>query len=318
MTLTKFIHFIRYLIFSFILKFKNFNHDKSILIFSEARGGSTWLMELLKVIPRTCINWEPLHLKRGVVPASYRFGSRPYLPDNEKNTDYLALFEEIHTLKRANTWTTKLLTYRTLTESNLVITKYVRANLLVPFLLNNFSYKYSPIFLLRHPVDTCISQIKAFDNGDFSIQPFGIPDCINNERFYEHYDYIKSLRSKLEQKIAIWCLNNCPTINRIHELDVQIIFYSDLVLNPKLELQKILDSYDINVDSKSLKNLNFTKASRTDFNNELKNLPEEQLYKNFKKLDEETKEKIQNVFDHFEFRLYCAFSPFPAKEKLLA
>ena len=60
-------------------------------------------------------------------------------------------------------------------------------------------------------------------------------------------------------------------------------FYSDLVLNPKLELQKILDSYNINVDGKSLKNLNFAKASRTDFNNELKNLPEEQLYKKLKK-----------------------------------
>ena len=43
-------------------KFNNFNHNEPFLIFSDPRGGSTWLAELLSLIPKTAVIWEPLNL----------------------------------------------------------------------------------------------------------------------------------------------------------------------------------------------------------------------------------------------------------------
>ena len=51
-----------------IWKSKRFQLQESIIICSETRGGSTWLISILSNIPNTCINWEPLHEKRGVSP----------------------------------------------------------------------------------------------------------------------------------------------------------------------------------------------------------------------------------------------------------
>ena len=70
---------IKFFFFKIILSSKNFNVENSIIIFSEARGGSTWLMEILSTIPKTAINWEPLHVKNGVVPKKLNWGWRPYI-----------------------------------------------------------------------------------------------------------------------------------------------------------------------------------------------------------------------------------------------
>ena len=78
-----------------VWKYKRFNLKESIVIFSEARGGSTWLMEILSSLPNSSINWEPLHVAKGVAPKKYKFGSRPFIPHNEENTLYSKLFKEI-------------------------------------------------------------------------------------------------------------------------------------------------------------------------------------------------------------------------------
>lgn len=314
--LIKIIRLLKWLSIKFILKFKKFKTSDSIIIFSEARGGSTWLMELLSKIPGTCINWEPLHVEKGVVPASFMFGKRPYLREEEKNDKYYYLFEKIFSLRLTTIWTTKYLTISSLIKAKYVITKFVRANLLAPYILKNFTFKYPPIVLLRHPVDTCRSQINAFENGDYSEKHVKVPECINNERYVEHISYINSLSTKLERKIALWCINNCPLIDQLNKLDVHVIFYSDLVLNPKKEIDRLLKRYRMGFELNDLKNLNLRKASQTDFDGELKKNPEEQLFKNFNKLDQLTKEKIQTVFDHFNLTLYSAHSPYPLQETL--
>ena len=186
-------------------------------------------MELLSKLPRTCINWEPLHTKKGVVPSGYKFGTRPFISPDDKNIIYYSIFKKIFTYQIYNNWTIKYLSIFSLIKSKYVITKFVRGNLLTPYILNNFNFKTPPIVLLRHPIDTCQSQLKAFDNKDINAKTVKIPDCINNERYVRHIDFINELETKLEKKIAMWCLNNCPLIEQLDQLNVHIIYYSDLV-----------------------------------------------------------------------------------------
>ncbi len=297
---------VRQVLLQNLLNLKHFKVEDSILIFSEARGGSTWLMEMLAHLPETCINWEPLHDDSGVVPKKYNFGWIPYIPTDDRNEAYLELMHQILTYKISSPYTRKYLTIINLLRADTVITKFVRANLLFPFLMTNFTLKYPSIFLLRHPIDTCLSQLEAFKKNDKSFITEKIPDQINNERYKENIDYIISLETKLEQKIANWCLNNVSTIDQLSLFDnVIIVYYSDLLLDPKKEMARIIDQLGFRVDKNSfLEQINFRKVSTTDFKKQFKNDPQEQLHKNFEKLDKKTKDKVQKVFDHFKFKLY--------------
>ena len=299
-----------------ILKFKKFKPAESIVIFSEARGGSTWLMEMLSEVLDVSINYEPLHVQKGVIPKKLKFGWRPFVP-KENTDDYIrAIFKKIHAFDAHTKWTRKYVRPKTLLNSKHVLIKYVRANMLLPFLLENFNFKYAPIFLLRHPIDVCMSQVKAFGvsgQNSFDVQA---TNTINNDRFLEYKDYINSLNTHLEKKIAIWCLNNCYAIDHLNDFNIEVVFYSDLLLSPKEELERIIKSYGLYHHLEKLDEIDFRRASATDYNNDYQKNVENQLNKNFEELDENTKERIQRIFDHFDFKLYSAFSPHPNKKLL--
>lgn len=310
---TKIINRLKYWSFCFILKGKNFKVAESIIIFSEARGGSTWLMELLGEILDVAINWEPLHVSRGVVPSKLNLGWKPYIKPDDTKTSYKRLFTQIFEYRRVSKWTAKYLAYKELLNAKQVLTKFVRANLLVPYLVNAFNFKHLPIFLMRHPIDTCLSQMRAFVNHREYDFENSIPEWVNSERFNLHRDFLDSLKSPLERKIAGWCLNNCEVINNIQDYPVYVLFYSELLTNPKEELRKLLKACRLEKYISKLDTVNFKRASTTAIKGEYQKSEQEQLHKNFEKLDETTKASVQRIFDYFEFTLYTAYSPFPKK-----
>ena len=81
-----------------ILKSKKFNAADSIILFSEARGGSTWLMEMLRETLNVCINWEPLHVNSGVVPKENKLGWRPFIPKDNIDDSYNITRDHLQTL----------------------------------------------------------------------------------------------------------------------------------------------------------------------------------------------------------------------------
>lgn len=296
-----------------IWKFKKYDLKKSIVIFSEARGGSTWLMEILGHIPNSCVNWEPLHVAKGVVPKKLRFGSRPYIQASEKSETYLNLFKRILSFTISTKWSRKYLSVSKIFNSNIVITKFVRANLLVTFILENFKFDKKPILLIRHPVDTCLSAIKTFKNKSWVSNYDEIPNVINNNRYHENIDFLSSLETPLEVCIANWCLNNISTLNNIEVMNkMSVIFYYDLVLDPSTQIKKISDDLKLSEYEKNkLLSVDFRKPSSTSVTGELKNSAKDQLNKNFSRLSLEEKDKIQLIFDYFDFKLFDAYSPEP-------
>ena len=301
-----------------IWKLKKFNIEESIVIFSESRGGSTWLMEILSSIPGSCVNWEPLNNLKGIVPKKYRFGSRPYLPYNDTNNEYLSLITKILSYSTSKVWSRKHLTVSNISNSNFVITKFVRANLLAPYLLENFKFEKKPIFLIRHPIDTCISQINTFKNKKWVRSIEDIPDVVNNERYKSNIEFLSKLETNLEVCIANWCLNNLPTIKNYNVLNkMTVIFYYDLIIDPLTEIEMISDNLGLNKTQKSaFKSIDFRKPSFSSVKNKLKRNPIEQLNKNFKYLDINEKDNIQKIFDYFDFKLFDAYSPEPKKQFL--
>ena len=298
-----------------ILLYKKFKAEDVIIIFAEARGGSTWLMEILKCIPNSCINWEPLHYS-GVIPNDFNFSIKPYIPKEEISMRYISIFNDIHTLKRSNKWTRKYRTFEHAINCKQIITKYVNASLLIPWFLENFNFRHKPIVLLRHPIDTTISHIKAFSDNKGYSEELEYSSLIHNEKFIKDFEYIKGLPSMLEKRIAFWCMNNCQTIKKLNDLDVNIVFYSDLLLNPEIEIKRIVKNSNLKVDVEQLESMNFRQVSRTNFKGSFIKDPNKQLNKNFKNLNKITKDKLQRVFNYFGLKLFNAYSPLPKKELL--
>lgn len=303
---------LRLLLLKLILWSKQFKAEESISIFSEARGGSTWLMELLNQSLDVCINWEPLHLEKGIIPDKYNFGFRPFLPIDYNDEELKRVFKKIYTLKVSNEWTNRFTGIKKLINAERVLVKYVRANMLLPYILNNFYFKYPPIFLIRNPIDTCLSQIKAFGEIKDINAYF---EHAYSERYLKHSDFLQSLRSSLELQIAIWCINNSEVIKKISDYNVYVIYYSDLLLDPKKELEILFRNYGFQERIDRLNKLSYRKVSSSSARKNLLD-PKEQLLKNINELDYKTKESIQRVYDYFDFKLYSAFSPNPYKQIL--
>lgn len=303
-----------------ILHFKRFNLDDSIIISGEPRSGTTWLLDLLIHIPNTFTHWEPLHQTDGVVPKDWNWGDRVLIHKYDDTPRYRILLRDILTLNKRihkSIWYWRQ-SITSLVFSKVVITKFVRANLLLSYITTNFKLNNKPILIIRHPIDTCLSQMNAFE---YNMQfPREIPDWMNNERYLEEADYLNSLGTVLEYNIAMWCLNNCPLLHDKMTLSkLNIVYYTDLVLNPEKEIRILLNALScVNKSNinEIIENMNFVKASGTDFNQNYLPNPQKQLHKNIERLTMKEKDDIQQVFDHFNFKLYDAYSVFPKKEVL--
>lgn len=303
------------------LKFKRYNLEDAILIFSEARGGSSWLMELLKNKDGVIINWEPLHVNKGVVPKVFKLGWRPYIPADNTDARYISLFNNIVCFKFFNVWTTRFVSWQDFKNSKHVLTKFVRANPSLPWVVNTFSnLKFLPIFLLRHPITVCISRLKTFDKitskeikslkNDAS---FSVPDCINNDRFIEYQEFVNSLNSQFEVEIAIWCINNANIISHTDQDKWYTVYYEDLVLHPKQTFQALLAGTNIEMPIELIENIDYRKQSFSNFHGDLKSNPIDQLESFLNYFSKDELQSIQEIFDYFNLKVYSAFNAYPIK-----
>lgn len=303
----------------FVLRFKRFKVKDTIIVCGYPRSGTTWLLEIVSKLPKTCVHWEPFRQENGVVPKAWKWGDRIFIPKDEKNKQYHQLIKGVLNFKIFNEWTLEALSIKSLLSSKQVIVKFVRINLLLPYIVSHFKLKNQPILILRHPIDTYLSQMNAFSYyRDF---PREIPDWLNNERYLKQADYLQSLSSAQEYNVAMWCINNCPLLDDKDTLrKLNLVFYSDLVLNPERETRQLFNRLTLGINQpeldKLISTIDFRKPSKTDFGENFIPDPEKQLQKNIDKLTAAEKHGIQRVFDHFGLKLYDAYSVFPNKDSL--
>lgn len=311
---------LRSLLIIFLFKLKRIKFKNAIIICSEPRGGSTWLAESLqKLIPKSLINWEPLHKDQGVVPEGINFGFHPKIFENDTNLEYKKLFEDIFRLKRINSHTLKKVSIKKHFFSKYVITKFVNANYLLPWFVSQFNLNYKPILLLRHPIHTCVSHYLTFkriteeEMWKTIDTSFEIPKGINNCVYNDHLNYLNSLNTIIERRIALWCIHNHKNLSHKNASKWILVFYEELVLNPKKGFRILLRELGFSVDEKHYNSINFSKPSSSDFLKNHNEDPQKQLKKYICDWDDERLDKIQSIFDTFNIKIYSAKSPYPLK-----
>jgi hypothetical protein len=130
---------------------KRFKPEDQILIFSDPRGGSTWLAEMINTIPNSAILWEPLHLKYMTDFKKLGFSWRQFIPEKEEWNEAKKAFDKVLSGKVLNEWTLLKTDIETYKEADKLIVKICRGNALLPWIVNQYNFKYKPIYLIRNP-----------------------------------------------------------------------------------------------------------------------------------------------------------------------
>jgi hypothetical protein len=291
-------------------------NDKIFIIFSEARSGTTWLAELLKVGLDASILWEPLHPQRGLISSKY--GRRPYWTENNRN-DLIYRLKKIFSGIGINSWTSKM-------ENNLIpfysaskplLIKFTRVNRLLPEMFNHFQFKHKPVLLVRHPAAVFLSQFKTFGHpvegfywsGNKKDEVFADP------RYPKHKDFINGLEELIYKEFAVYCMNNHHIYNNEIDSDKYfVILYEELLLNPLDALKTVTENWKLN-DERIRHKIDSQQVEFADANTKNSNI-ELQLSKWKNTLSDGDKIKFQSILDHFQINTYNMKNSLPVKSKI--
>ena len=282
-----------------ILYLRSFRVEETMLIFGEPRSGSTWLMELLMNIPKRIVIWEPLHPKLGISFLQKGGGRKFLLP--HKSKDKTIQFEQLLTLKSCNSWTLNYASIKSLWRGEATLAKFVRGSLLLPWVVQQFSLKYSPILIVRHPAAMVLSQLTGKLNFQAEMPDKETLKYLYPEAYEQYFAYLGTLKEPLYQGFALWCVVYKYLLEHPLQEQWQLVFYEHMLLNPAQEMAEIGQKWqeELNIPSEKLR-----KASKTDFRNQLKAAPEEQLHKWQKEFSSDICSKLQEILDFFVIKHY--------------
>jgi len=284
-----------------LLKLKQYNPEENHYIFSDPRGGSTWLMEMIQLITQDPVIMEPLGLGLKNSPfKALNFGWRQHIPEHEEWKEAKEAFDSLFSGKILNN---NVLNHSTLAEvlkSKNLLFKICRGNALLPWLSRNYDFCFKPIYLIRHPFAVVNSQLKhGAWNGAFS--KFTIPDTPYNAIYKEHEAFLSTITTKEEVLVAQWCLSNIVPLNHSgNNINWITINYEDLVLNPERNIKRVLFSWSLDFDPSLIdfqQNSSTTKDDSPESTIKRISIWQEQLTKS--QID-----KMSRVLDYFQIDVY--------------
>ncbi|MGR3303170.1 MAG: sulfotransferase domain-containing protein [Candidatus Scalindua sp.] len=289
----------------------NFNPLEAYLIFCSPRGGSTWLSEMINLIPGTSMLWEPLHLRYVNEVRDLGFCWDQYIPDTQDWPEAHNMFCKLFSGKILNQHILQYTQHNKIKKAEKLIIKFTRANALLPWLNRNFIFKNKPVYMIRHPFAVVASQLDHPGWGHIPfITSFTIPDVPYNEHYKKHKSFLERLSYKDEIHAATWCLSNMVPLQHVqNNIDWITINYEDLVLKPKLVMKRIFDEWNVNIDEDELEVAINTRSNTTRFGTPVKGMV--QLANWRKVLSKEQVRRIQSVLEYFNVTCYCADNDLP-------
>lgn len=190
--------------------------------------------------------------------------------------------------------------------------------MLLPWLIQQFDLSFRPIVLMRHPIPCALSQQKAFGPTSTS-QNWIVSESVPNESdrsfqtpISEHHEFLKTLKDPFEISIASWCLHNIFIDDLSRSNLIDLIFYEDLLTDPATQLSNIFRNLGRDMPEAVLNQIN--KPSRMALNKEGNDFSQNQIFKWFTQVDDESKLKAQNILDYFGSNFYSSFECVPLKK----
>ncbi|MBB6460749.1 sulfotransferase domain-containing protein [Flammeovirga kamogawensis] len=281
------------------------DYKKSKLIFSDPRGGSTWLAETLYfLLDEHCLIWEPLRKKRFKNISDKLTSIRPSINKYENYETELYQLKNLFSLKYKNPILLPYTSTFEIKKYTHTIIKFCRGNNLLPWLVNSIDFKYKPIYFVRHPLAVVKSQIEHGSWDDIDLQYSLKILCSEYKIEQSIIDFIH------DQKIflfLVWCIHNKNLSKSGNWL---LISYEELFLNPIKTFNFINAEWKC-INQSKIDTFDFRKNSRTVKDNKIILGEKIQLssWKGFF-LDEEIK-KYQIILNYFKINYYNLYDVYP-------
>jgi hypothetical protein len=289
---------------------KNYDPQRNFIVFSDPRGGSTWLTELLSNIPQTAVIWEPLHLEFGAeIFRTLHFYWRQYIPEDVHWVEAHTAFEQLFRGKYLNRWLCSKSSLASIYHARRLIFKFCRGNAFIPWLTNQFRFIYKPVYLIRHPFAVVASQLR---HGAWSYQftRFQLPDVPYPQIYLTHEEYLKQLGTKEELLTAMWCITNLVPLRNKHNNQKWItVNYENMLLDPERELSRIFSQWNVDIPENISTKLRKPSATTKEATFVMGAVP--QLQKWQKELTEYQISNMAAVLDYFGVEFYEAQSVLP-------
>lgn len=269
------------------------NNSTNILICGSGRSGTTWVEELVNYKAFYRVIFEPLHPTRGL-----KFRKiKPWhfiedtLTDPEIELDFDKLFYGFYRKNWLDTWNLKR--FRIYHGR---IYKIIRGQGYLGYIKRNYP-NLKLVYVMRHPL-ACLSSY-YFRKWPNKLDIFLGQNNLSAGILSDHLDYICSIKSTSGKIVLRWCIENLMAFSQPILRDTKVIFYENMLSNPRQEIKK-LEAYlgykfDSAIDEK------FTKAAvhtgkQFSSKNNIK-----QLKKWKSQLSEEQIDEAFEIISHFGF-----------------
>lgn len=261
----------------YVKQLKSKENHKNIAVFSNPRGGSTWLAKSLNATPKSAIVWEPLFKPKKFKintfnPFSYQelhelgLGWHQHIPENDTEwKEVFLFFDRLFSKEIKNVKLYRFNNLKTLPDANTFIYKFCFGNLILPYLVNNFNIK--SIFMLRHPCSVVASQMNHGWNFLQQDATFQVPEMRHNQIYKKYESILSEIKYPEENLAAKWCITNDYIIRHPeNNKKWTTLAYEDLYLRKDEILKEVYQKLDLEWSQDVIKELNkksFTSNANT-------------------------------------------------------
>lgn len=315
---------------------KNFNLRDTIILAGSPRSGTTWLMEILRIIPRYTTLFEPLNPL--YLPKSFEVGfrSRTYLPPEEdwsKGEEHLrkiltsrplydfSSFEKRDTKKNLHKMISnyldqlkpEILMHHLV--GNKLLVKFIRLNRLLPWVAKRFQLR-SMIFIIRHPCAVVDSQLKT---GFCGYHPNNPPyrdiyptqkNILDEASKIEGFNTsllkrLKEIKTREEIVAASWCLDNFIPLSFPKPYPWTVVIYEKLMKDGVREINRLFNEIgEKHVRRSAFKHLKIPSMVIQKGESEIVTKADIQLSKWKKSLSEKQIDRILSIVSAFGLDFY--------------
>lgn len=224
---------------------KILDSHKSVIITGSPRSGTTWLAEILQQEKGAYMLFEPLSLKNKRV-RKIGFDWRQFIPEGANWPEAESMFNDLSSGKYLTPWMLSHSERSGLLKADFFILKFVRANLLLPWLIDIIKPDRDPVFIVREPFSVVKSQLSHNWIEQKKVN-FQLPVSRYSNEYYGQFEPIlKKVETPVEFLIARWCLDNHYLLNHQDNDSKWItVKYEDLNSAPEREIRRICNRWKI-------------------------------------------------------------------------
>lgn len=224
----------------------NRDYKNSILLVGSGRSGTTWLSDIINYRNEYRYIFEPCHPQK--VAAAKTFGNRKYIRKDDKNPQYFEAANKIFSGEIRNFWADN---FNAKYIANKRLIKTIRMPLMVHWIYENFP-SMPIICLVRHPIPTALSAVKF--NLFVRLEDFLSQEELVSDYLLPFMEPIKKAihGDEFEKHLYAWCIENYVMLKQINDINIHLIFYEELCIEPETEIKKIFNYLGKEFDDKVL------------------------------------------------------------------